>query len=101
MKKRIEDEFTHLPLSRQRKYQLRMMQQGRCIICGEPAATAAHCLIHAIKARERIRAGSKFQRRYFGARTYELELSAPLAGSSRVVRRLTPLTQRRMAAQAG
>jgi len=78
MRRRIKDEFTDLPLSRQRKYQLRMQQQRRCIICGKPAVTASHCLSHAIKARERIRAESKSQRRYFGARSYKFQLSAPL-----------------------
>jgi len=35
MRKRIQDEFTDLPISRQRKYQLRMQQQKRCTECGE------------------------------------------------------------------
>ena len=72
-RRRIEDEFTHQPLTRQRKYQLRMRQQGRCTLCGKPAFTASHCLFHAIEARERRRAGKKLQRRYFGARTYQLQ----------------------------
>jgi hypothetical protein len=38
MKKHIEDEFTDLPMSRQRKYQLRMQRDQRCTECGEPAA---------------------------------------------------------------
>lgn len=33
----IEDEFTHLLVSRQRKYQLRMVRDGRCHKCGTPA----------------------------------------------------------------
>lgn len=35
--KKIEDDLTDLPLSRQRKYQLRNSRQGRCIICGGDA----------------------------------------------------------------
>jgi hypothetical protein len=31
----IEDAFTHLDISRQRRYQLRMESAGRCRICGE------------------------------------------------------------------
>jgi hypothetical protein len=80
MRKRIKDEFADLPLSRQRKYQLRMKKQGCCTLCGEPAATAAHCLFHAIQSRERNRSGKKSQRRYLGAQSYELQLSAPQAG---------------------
>lgn len=33
----IHDAFTALPLSRQRKYQLRRRTEGRCWICGDPA----------------------------------------------------------------
>lgn len=80
MKSRIQDKFTHLPVSRQRKYQLRKLQQKRCIICGEPAVNATHCLFHVVKYRERHRAKMNFQRRHFGARSYELQRSAELAG---------------------
>ena len=73
MKTRIEDEFTGLAVSRQRKYQLRMQQQQRCIICGEPSVTAAHCLLHAIKYREQRRSKLNVRRRYYGARTYGLQ----------------------------
>lgn len=79
MRRRIEDEFSDLPMSRQRKYQLRMKKQGWCTLCGEPAATAAYCLLHAIKSRERNRAGMKSQRRYLAAQSYQLQVSAPLA----------------------
>ena len=37
MRKAIKDEFSDLPVSRQRKYQLRMGRDGRCVICGESA----------------------------------------------------------------
>ena len=30
----IVDEFSHLPVSRQRKWQLRQMAKGGCRICG-------------------------------------------------------------------
>ena len=42
----IRDEFTSLPVSRQRKYQLRKHRQGRCIVCGADAVTANHCQVH-------------------------------------------------------
>jgi hypothetical protein len=35
--KRIKDDISLLPLSRQRKYQIRKMREGLCIICGEKA----------------------------------------------------------------
>ena len=35
--RRIQDDLTFLPLSRQRKYQIRKMREGLCIICGQPA----------------------------------------------------------------
>src|SRR6266566_2476730 len=49
---KIIDEFTDLPISRQRKKQLRWMKNGRCETCGAPAATAHQCLRHAIQDRE-------------------------------------------------
>jgi hypothetical protein len=36
MPKAIKDEFSELPISRQRKYQMRMNREKRCQICGEP-----------------------------------------------------------------
>jgi len=35
--KKIDDDIATLPLTRQRKYQLRNIRQGRCIICGNDA----------------------------------------------------------------
>ncbi len=32
--RKIKDDIATLPLTRQRKYQLRNIRQGRCIICG-------------------------------------------------------------------
>ena len=36
MRKAIEDEFTHLNVSRQRKYQMRMSRDQKCTECGAP-----------------------------------------------------------------
>jgi hypothetical protein len=70
MSKKIKDEFTDLPVSRQRKYQLRMQRAGRCIICGKQAISSHYCLHHMKACRERAReAGS---RRKYGARSYRL-----------------------------
>jgi len=68
-----QDEFTSLPLSRQRKYQLRKAKEKRCIICGEPPVTATLCERHMIYAREqsRKRRGSTTRRK--SAESYRLQ----------------------------
>ena len=37
--RKIHDEFTDLPVSRQRKKQLRNVKNGLCPICGQPKVT--------------------------------------------------------------
>jgi hypothetical protein len=76
MRTRIEDEFTHLPVSRQRKYQLRMQRKHRCTECGEPAVQGSRCLKHLVKARERQRKKRGLKRRYHGTLSYKLEAAA-------------------------
>jgi hypothetical protein len=76
MRKRIEDEFTELPVSRQRKYQLRMQRSHRCTECGEPAVQGSRCLKHLVKARERQRKKRGLKRRYHGTLSYKLEAEA-------------------------
>jgi hypothetical protein len=73
MRKPIEDEFTDLPISRQRKYQLRMQRDQRCTECGEPAVKGSRCLKHLVKARERQRKKRGLKRRYYGTLSYVLE----------------------------
>src|SRR5512137_1178713 len=73
MRKRIEDEFTHLRTSRQRKYQLRMLRDQRCTECGEPAVQGSRCLKHLVKARERQREKRGLQRRYHNTLSYRLQ----------------------------
>jgi len=73
MKKRIVDEFTELPISRQRKYQLRMQRDSRCTECGEKAVQGSRCLKHLVKARERQRKKRGLKRRYYGTLSYQLE----------------------------
>ena len=79
MRKGIEDEFTHLPISRQRKYQLRRKRDHLCTECGEPATEASRCLKHLVEARERQRDLRGLKRRYYGTLSYKLEASAPQA----------------------
>jgi hypothetical protein len=76
MKRCIEDEFTRLPISRQRKYQPRMQRDQRCTECGEPAVQASRCLKHLIRARERQRRNRGLKRRYYGTLSYKLQLAA-------------------------
>ena len=73
MRKSIQDEFTGLPISRQRKYQLRMQRDSRCTECGEPAAKGSRCLKHLVKARERQRKKRGLKRRYYGTLSYKLQ----------------------------
>ena len=73
MRKRIQDEFTNLRISRQRKYQLRMLRDRRCTECGQPAVQGSRCLKHLIKARERQRKKRGLRRRYYNTLSYRLE----------------------------
>ncbi len=73
MRARIQDEFTQLKISRQRKYQLRMKRDRRCTECGEPAAKGSRCLKHLVKARERQRKKRGLKRRYYGTLSYRLQ----------------------------
>jgi hypothetical protein len=73
MRNSIQDEFTELPISRQRKYQLRMKRDKRCTECGRPAAEGSRCLKHLVKARERQRKKRGLRRRYYGTLSYKLQ----------------------------
>ena len=78
---RIQDEFTHLSISRQRKYQLRKKKEQRCLICGKPVATTNFCLDHAVAARERQRKAKGTVRRVTRCKSYLLQKAA--AGKNR------------------
>jgi hypothetical protein len=73
MSKAIKDEFADLPLSRQRKYQLRMQRDQQCIICGESTVGGFYCLKHLVDKRERARRRIGAKKRLKGARSYRLE----------------------------
>ena len=77
MRAKIVDEFTHLPISRQRKFQLRMQRDGKCTECGEPAAQGSRCLKHLVRARERQRKKRGLRRRYYNTLSYRLQAKAP------------------------
>lgn len=74
----ILDEFTNLPISRQRKYQLRMQRDQRCTECGEPVGGpfGSRCIKHLIKARERQRKKPGLKRRYRNTLSYRMEAAA-------------------------
>ncbi len=76
MRRRIVDEFTDLPISRQRKYQLRMARDKRCTECGAPAIQGSRCLKHLVKARERQRKKRGLKRRYYNTLSYRLQNAA-------------------------
>lgn len=76
MRARINDEFTHLKISRQRKYQLRMQRDRRCTECGDAVIQGSRCLKHLIKARERQRKKRGLKRRYYNTLSYKLEAQA-------------------------
>jgi hypothetical protein len=69
----ILDEFSHLPISRQRKYQMRRQRDKRCTECGEPATRGSRCLKHLVKARERQRKKRGLKRRYYNTLSYKLQ----------------------------
>jgi len=76
---KIEDEFSALPISRQRKFQLRMRRDGRCASCGAPAAGSL-CAKHLAAARERSRVRQGSVRRYKSA-SYRMAQPAPTPGA--------------------
>jgi hypothetical protein len=63
MSRQIQDDLAYLPVSRQRKYQLRMRRDGRCTVCGKPAgrSSRSRCLRHLILARDRKRRARNYQ----------------------------------------
>ena len=95
MRKRIEDEFTNLRISRQRKYQLRMLRDRRCTECGEPAVQGSRCLKHLIKARERQRRKRGLKRRYYNTLSYRLEQQLEKAGNRHARGARRPLARAR------
>ena len=76
MPKAIKDEFSDLPISRQRKYQLRMKRDMRCTMCGKPLVGGVFCLKHWVETRERIRKKLGCKRRYYNTPGYKLEAKA-------------------------
>jgi len=78
MSKPIQDEFSALPISRQRRWQLRRQRDGCCVTCGAPQAASIKCRDHNLKNREYQRKVFKYDRRYLGAQSYSRESLAML-----------------------
>lgn len=70
---RIRDQFSDLPVSRQRKWALRQAALGNCIICGQPQDMAPFCLKHAVSKREYERTDRGYVRRLTDSKSYRLE----------------------------
>ena len=77
----IQDEFTNLPVSRQRKWQLRQIAQGGCRICGQPATSVGLCLKHMVKEREHTAARFGYKRKNEFCKSRLLEKLAAGSGS--------------------
>jgi hypothetical protein len=73
MRRKVKDEFTHLPISRQRKYQLRKLRDRRGVVCGESPVTGSRCLRHLIEAREAARKRLGLKKRYKWTPSYVAE----------------------------
>jgi hypothetical protein len=74
--KMIRGEFKDLPISKQRKYQLRMQRDGWCVICGELAVGAFFCLKHFVMRREAARRRVGARKRLKGPRSYKRQAEA-------------------------
>lgn len=62
------------PVSRQRRWQLKQIAAGRCMLCGKKRSNwSSHlCDEHLATARERARRQKGCNRRFLGARSYKI-----------------------------
>jgi hypothetical protein len=67
---KIKDEYSGMPISRQRKYYLRQRRRGRCTKCGKPLEEGSLCLEHLIQMREYRREKFGLKRRYSNSFSY-------------------------------
>jgi hypothetical protein len=80
MPKAIIDEFTSLPISRQRRYQLRKHRDRKCIRCGQPAEEhgyfcETHRQVHNVLIRELQRKRFDFKHRDYYSESYGFSFS--------------------------
>lgn len=75
---KIQDEFSgRTKISKQRRYQLRRLRDGKCIYCGRPAVIMGKCEEHRqmlnIKDREKMRRRTGATSRYKNSESYSFE----------------------------
>ena len=80
MPKAIIDELTSLPISRQRRYQLRKHRDRKCIRCGQPAVNQGyfcetHRQVHNVLTRELQRRRLDFNHRVYDSESYGFSFS--------------------------
>jgi hypothetical protein len=77
MRPAIKDEFSALPVSRQRKWQLRKHRENKCSICGAPAITSSYCEAHRravnLRLREAQRVSLGYKRRNLQSESYHFD----------------------------
>jgi hypothetical protein len=70
-RKLIQDEFTPLPISRGRKWQLRHAKAGLCMKCSRPAVSSRlcekHCIQQAWQRREKLNSRHPKKGKWVGA----------------------------------
>jgi hypothetical protein len=69
----IQDEFSNLPISKQRRYQVRHQKAGLCTQCGERVVDGTTWPKHRINNRELARKTRKYRRRYYVSPGYRLQ----------------------------
>jgi len=75
---KIQDEFSErTEMSKQRRYQLRRLRDGKCIFCGGPAVITGKCEAHRqkfnVKDREKMRRRIGAKRRNTNSESYSFE----------------------------
>src|ERR1700754_1821465 len=80
MPKAIIDELSNLPISRQRRYQLRKHRDRKCIRCGQPAVNQGyfcetHRQVHNVFTRELQRRRLDFKHRDYDSESYAFSFS--------------------------
>jgi hypothetical protein len=89
VKKRIIQQLIELPVSRQRKWQLRQKQRGLCQKCSKPAAPGSvncveHMVDHRVAARNRYEPKRGRTHQYRTTKSYRL--AAAIQGDLRLLR---------------
>lgn len=68
------NESKYRKYTKQRRYQLRRIHDGKCKICGKPAVNSCYCANHASDNRERVRKLKGYKKRYMESESYKNKL---------------------------